>query len=85
MFEKKKETSKAEIDAGNIVSAERTQTIKWNLTDSEKSSPESPARKMLKRKARRLEKGEGASSAKKIAVGDKVKILTKRFGAAYEK
>jgi hypothetical protein len=84
-LKRKRKPRIAEIDAGNIVSAERTQTIKWNLTDSEKSSPESPARKMLKRKARKLEKGEGASSAKKIAVGDKVKILTKRFGAAYEK
>jgi hypothetical protein len=71
-LKRKRKPRIAEIDAGNIVSAERTQTIKWNLTDSEKGSPESPARKMLKRKAWRLEKGEGASSTKKIAVGDKV-------------
>ncbi len=84
-LKRKKKPRKAEIDVGNIVSAERTKTIAWRLSDSEKDTPESPARKMLKRKVKRLKEGEGASSAKSIAVGDKVKILTKRFGTAYEK
>ncbi len=84
-LKRKKKPQKAEIDADNIVSAERTKTIAWHLTDSEKTSPESPARKMVKRKVRRIKEDGKASNAKSIAVGDKVKILTKRFGTAYEK
>ena len=40
---------------------------------------------MLKRKVKRIKENAGAGSAQSIAVGDKVKILTKRFGPAYEK
>jgi hypothetical protein len=84
-LKRKKKPRKAEIDVDNIVSAERAEKIAWHLTDSEKDSPESPSRKMLKIKVKRVKEDEGASSTKSIAVGDKVKILTKRFGTAYEK
>ena len=40
---------------------------------------------MIKRKVRRTREDGEQSSTKIIGVGDKVKILTKRFGAAYEK
>jgi hypothetical protein len=84
-LKRKKKPRTAEIDANNIVSAERTKTIVWYLADSEKTAPESPAKRMVKRKVRRVKEDGEASSAKAIAVGDKDKILTKRFGTAYEK
>ncbi len=65
--------------------AERTKTIAWHLADSEKADPEPPARKMLKRKVRRVKENGEASSTKTIVVGDKVKILSRRFGSVYEK
>jgi hypothetical protein len=40
---------------------------------------------MIKRKVRRTREDGEQSSTKIIGIGDKVKILTKRFGAAYEK
>ncbi len=67
------------------MSAERTKAIPWHLTDFEKTVPESPARKMVKRKVKRVREDGESSRTKKIAVGDKVKILTKRFETAYEK
>jgi hypothetical protein len=54
--------------------------------DSEKAVPvpESPEKKMVKRKLRRTKE---VDEPKAIIVGDKVKILTKtkRFGSVYEK
>jgi hypothetical protein len=47
-LKRKKKPRKAEIDVDNIMSTERTKAITWQLPDSEKDSPESPARKMLK-------------------------------------
>jgi hypothetical protein len=40
---------------------------------------------MIKRKVRRTREDGEQSSTKIIGIGDKFKILTKRFGAAYEK
>ena len=73
----------AEIDTSNIISQERTESIPWHLTDSETAVAESLERRMVKRK-RTSEKGE-SSAVKVIGIGDKVKILTKRFGSVYEK
>jgi hypothetical protein len=75
----------AEIDASNIVDPERTKSIPWHLTDSEKEVPESLERRMVKRKVRWTKGVDDSSGDKVIAVGDKVRILTRRFGAAYEK
>jgi hypothetical protein len=71
-----------EVDSSNILKTERDQSIPWHLTDSEKAVPESPERKMVKRKLRRTKE---VDEPKAITVGDKVKILTKRFGSVYEK
>jgi hypothetical protein len=73
----------AEIDTSNIISQERTESIPWRLTDSETAVAESLERRMVKRK--RTSEKEESSAVKVIGIGDKVKILTKRFGSVYEK
>ncbi len=65
---REKKPRKSEIDVDNIVSVERTKSIAWQLPDSEKNSPESAARKMLKRKVKRVKEDTGAGCAKPIAV-----------------
>ncbi len=81
-MKRKGKPRKGEIDAANIIDAERTKTIRWQLPDYDKPVPEPPEKRMMKRKVSRLkEKGEAAN----ITIGDKVKILSTRFGAAYAK
>jgi hypothetical protein len=84
-LKRKRKPKMGDVDSANIVDQERSNHIQWHLTDSEKAVPESPERKMIKRKVRRTREDGEQSSAKIIELGDKVKILTKRFGAAYEK
>jgi hypothetical protein len=84
-LKRKRKPKMGDVDSANIVDQERSNHIQWHLTDSEKAVPESPERKMIKRKVRRTRDDGEQSSAKIIELGDKVKILTKRFGAAYEK
>ncbi len=84
-MKRKGKPKNAEIDSSNIISPERTESIPWHLTDSENALTESPERKMVKRKVRRTTEGDEPSITKDIAVGDKVKILTTRFGSVYEK
>ena len=79
-LKRKGKPRKGEIDSDNIVDAERTKTIKWQLPDYEKPVPESPEKGMMKRKVSRLkEKGEATN----IMIGDTVKILSRKFDAAY--
>ena len=80
-LKRKAKPDKGKVDAANIIDAERTTTIKWQLPDYEKPTPETPERRMMKRKSRVKEKGEAVN----ISIGNKVKILSKRFGAAYAK
>ncbi len=62
-LKRKGKPRKAEIDTNNIASAERTKAIPWHLADSDRTVPESPARKMVKRKVRRIrEEGESSST-----------------------
>jgi hypothetical protein len=81
-LKRKGKPQKGEIDAANIIGAERAKTIEWQLPDYDEPVLESPEKRMLKRKVSRIrEKGEAAN----ISIGDKVKILSTRFGAAYAK
>jgi hypothetical protein len=69
-----------EIDTANIIDAGRAKSIPWQLPDYDKPIPESPEKRMMKRNVSRLKnKGEDAD----IMIGDKVKILSRKFGAAY--
>ena len=69
-LKRKGKPQNGEIDKANIISAERTKTIQWQLPDYEKPVPEPPEKRMMKRKVSRLkEKGEAAN----ISIGDKVK------------
>jgi hypothetical protein len=81
-LKRKAKPDKGKVDTANIIDAEKTKTIKWHLPDYDKPTPEAPERKMMKRKVSRLkEKGEAVN----ITIGDKVKILSSRFGASYAK
>jgi hypothetical protein len=81
-LKRKGKPQEGEIDTANIIDAERTKTIKWQLPDYDEPVPESPKKGMMKRKVSRLkEKGK----TENIMIGDEVKILSKRFGAAYAK
>jgi hypothetical protein len=81
-LKRKGKPRKGEIDSDNIVGPERAKTIEWQLPDYEKPVPESPEKRMMKRKASRLkEKSEAAN----IMIGDNVRILSRKFGAAYAK
>jgi hypothetical protein len=70
-LKRKAKPDKGKVDAANIIDAERTTTIKWQLPDYEKPTPETPERRIMKRKSRVKEKGEAVN----ISIGDKVKIL----------
>ena len=81
-LKRKSKPDKGKVDAANIIDAERTTTIKWQLPDYDETVPEPPGKRLMKRKVSRIrEKGEAAN----ISVGDEVKILSTRFGAAYAK
>ncbi len=84
-MKRKGKPKNAEIDSSNIISPERTESIPWHLTDSEKPPAESPERTMVRRKLRRTKESDEPGITKIIAAGDKVKILTKRFSSMYEK
>jgi len=79
-LKRKGKPQEGEIDTANIIDAERAKSIPWQLPDYDKPIPESPEKRMMKRKVSRLkDKGEDAD----IMIGDKVKILSRKFGAAY--
>ena len=81
-LKRKSKHDKGKVDAANIIDAERTTTIKWQLPDYDETVPEPPGKRLMKRKVSMIrEKGEAAN----ISVGDEVKILSTRFGAAYAK
>ncbi len=73
---------KGEIDTAKTIDAERTKTIRWQLPDYDKPVPESPEKRMLKRKVGRI---RGNGKVANMSIGDKVKILSTRFSAAYAK
>ncbi len=81
-MKRKGKSRDGEIDTANIIDAGRAKTITWQLPDYDKPVHASPAKRMMRRKVGRLkEKGEATN----ITIGDKVMILSKRFGAAYAK
>ena len=69
-LKRKAKPDKGKVDTANIIDTERSTTIKWQLPDYDEPVPESPAKKMMKRKVSRIrEKGEAVN----ISIGDKVK------------
>jgi hypothetical protein len=78
-MKRKRKPKDGNVDTANIVGQERSNHISWHLTDSEKAIPESPGKKMIKRKVRRTREDGEQSSTKTIGIGDKVKVLTKRL------
>ena len=81
-LKRKAKPDKGKVDTANIIDTERSTTIKWQLPDYDEPVPESPSKRLMKRKVSRIrEKGEAVN----ISIGDKVKILSTRFGTAYAK
>jgi hypothetical protein len=79
-LKRKGKPRKGEIDSDNIVETERTKTIEWQMPDYEKPVPESPEKRMMKRKVSKLKEKDDAAN---IMIGDKVRILSRKFGTAY--
>jgi hypothetical protein len=63
-LKRKGKPKNAKIDSSNIISPERTESIPWHLTDSEKALTDSPERKMVKRKRRRTKESDRPTSQK---------------------
>jgi hypothetical protein len=77
----KKEAS--EVNSGNIQRNSRSKKIPWDLVGIDKPAPEPAERKMRKRKHGDGKSDNEVNDRLSFAKGDRVKILTKMFGALY--
>ena len=62
-LKRKAKPDKGKVDAANIIDAERIKMIKWQLPDYDEPVPESPNKRMMKRKmSRNKEKAKRQTS-----------------------
>jgi hypothetical protein len=82
-LKRKRKPKMGDVNSANIVDQERSNHIQWHLTDSEKAVPESPERKMIKRKVRRTREDGEQSSAKIIELRERKKEVHERNRQGY--
>ncbi len=53
-MKRKAKPDKVKVNTANIIDAERSKTIEWQLPDFDEPVPESPAKRLMKRKVSRI-------------------------------